>query len=63
MWAQAPLPGTQPGAATTQDSTNDLSLAVGKSVVLDLARPVTRIVVGLGDFAQAQAVKPYADPA
>jgi pilus assembly protein CpaC len=58
MWAQAPLPGTQPGAATTQDSTNDLSLAVGKSVVLDLARPVTRIVVGLGDFAQAQAVSP-----
>jgi pilus assembly protein CpaC len=31
---------------------------VGKSVVLDLARPVTRIVVGLGDFAQAQAVSP-----
>jgi pilus assembly protein CpaC len=31
---------------------------VGKSVVLDLARPVTRIVVGLGGFAQAQAVSP-----
>jgi pilus assembly protein CpaC len=26
--------------------------------VLDLARPVTRIVVGLGDFAEAQAVSP-----
>lgn len=57
MRAQAPPPGTQPGTTTT-DSTNDLSLAVGKSVVLDLARPVTRIVVGLGDFAQAQAVSP-----
>ena len=56
--AQAPPPGTQPAATTNQDSTNDLSLAVGKSVVLDLARPVTRIVVGLGDFAQAQAVSP-----
>jgi len=58
VWAQAPPPGTQPATATSQDSTNDLSLAVGKSVVLDLARPVTRIVVGLGDFAQAQAVSP-----
>ncbi|HEY2472545.1 MAG TPA: pilus assembly protein N-terminal domain-containing protein [Terracidiphilus sp.] len=58
MRAQAPLPGAQPAAATTQDSTNDLSLAVGKSVVLDLARPVTRIVVGLGGFAEAQAVSP-----
>ena len=56
--AQAPPPGTQPAAATSQDSTNDLSLAVGKSVVLDLARPVTRIVVGLGDYAMAQAVSP-----
>ena len=56
--AQAPVPGAQPAAPTTQDSTNDLSLAVGKSVVLDLARPVTRIVVGLGGFAEAQAVSP-----
>jgi pilus assembly protein CpaC len=58
LLAQAPPPGTQPAAATSQDSTNDLSLAVGKSVVLDLARPVTRIVVGLGDYANAQAVSP-----
>src|SRR3984957_12949509 len=58
MWAQAPQPGTQPAATTSQDSTNDLSLAVGKSVVLDLARPVTRIVVGQGGFADAQAVSP-----
>lgn len=56
--AQAPPAGTQPAAATSQDSTNDLSLAVGKSVVLDLARPVTRIVVGSGGFAEAQAVSP-----
>ena len=56
--AQAPPSGAQPAASTSQDSTNDLSLAVGKSVVLDLARPVTRIVVGLGDYAMAQAVSP-----
>jgi pilus assembly protein CpaC len=58
MLAQAPPPGAQPAAANSQDSTNDLSLAVGKSVVLDLARPVTRIVVGMGDYAMAQAVSP-----
>ncbi len=67
LWAQTPPPVapqvaaptvSQPVAAPSQDSTNDLSLAVGKSVVLDLARPVTRIVVGLGGFAQAQAVSP-----
>jgi len=56
--AQAPPAGAQPAAGTSQDSTNDLSLAVGKSVVLDLARPVTRIVVGAGGFAEAQAVSP-----
>jgi pilus assembly protein CpaC len=56
--AQAPPAGAQPAAATSQDSTNDLSLAVGKSVVLDLARPVVRIVVGAGGFAEAQAVSP-----
>jgi pilus assembly protein CpaC len=56
--AQAPAPGAQPAASNSQDSTNDLSLSVGKSVVLDLARPVTRIVVGLGDFAMAQAISP-----
>ena len=56
--AQAPPAGAQPAAATSQDSTNDLSLAVGKSVVLDLARPVTRIVVGAGGFAEAQAISP-----
>jgi len=58
VWAQAPAPVAPQSGTTNQDSTNDLSLAVGKSVVLDLARPVTRIVVGLGDFAQAQAVSP-----
>jgi pilus assembly protein CpaC len=59
---QAPTQVTQtlmqPVGPTSQDSANDLSVTVGKSVVLDLARPVTRIVVGLGDFAEASAVSP-----
>lgn len=48
----------QPVGPVSQDSANDLSVTVGKSVVLDLARPITRIVVGLGDYAEAQAVSP-----
>jgi pilus assembly protein CpaC len=59
---QAPPPVVQtvmqPVGPASQDSANDLSVTVGKSVVLDLARPITRIVVGLGDFAEAQAVSP-----
>jgi pilus assembly protein CpaC len=56
--AQTSAPAPQPASMTSQDSANELSIAVGKSVVLDLARPVTRIVVGLGDFAQASAISP-----
>lgn len=48
----------QPVGPTSQDSSNDLSVTVGKSVVLDLARPIKQIVVGLGDFAEASAVSP-----
>jgi len=51
MSAQTPAPVAAQSGTTNQDSTNDLSLAVGKSVVLDLARPVTLIFVVLGDFA------------
>jgi len=65
----APVPPAQPAAPvvqpilqpvgpSSQDSSNDLSVTVGKSVVLDLARPIRQIVVGLGDFAEATAVSP-----
>lgn len=53
-----PTPILQPVGPTTQDSSNELSVAVGKSVVLDLARPVTRVVLGYGDYAEAMAVSP-----
>lgn len=66
--AKSPAAGQEPAAPTqtvtqsvgpvSQDSANDLSVTVGKAVVLDLARPITRIVVGLGDFAEASAVSP-----
>jgi pilus assembly protein CpaC len=54
----APQPIMQPVGPTNQDSSNDLSVTVGKSVVLDLARPIKQIVVGLGDYAEASAVSP-----
>lgn len=53
-----PAPIMQSVGPTTQDSSNDLSVTVGKSVVLDLARPIKQIVVGLGNFAEATAVSP-----
>ncbi len=48
----------QPVGPASQDSANELSVTVGKSVVLDLARPIRTIVVGLGDIAEASAVSP-----
>jgi pilus assembly protein CpaC len=56
--APVAVPVMQPVGPTSQDSSNDLSVTVGKSVVLDLARPIKQIVVGLGDFAEATAVSP-----
>ncbi len=53
-----PPPPSRPVAAPTQDSTNDLTVSVGKSVVLDMAKPVTQIAVGSGEIAEAVAVSP-----
>lgn len=48
----------QPIQASTQDSANELFVAVGKSVLIDIAKPIQRIAVGLGDVAEATAVSP-----
>jgi pilus assembly protein CpaC len=45
-------------ATTRQDSSNDLSVSVGKSVLIDCVRPVQRVAVGLGEFAEASAISP-----
>jgi pilus assembly protein CpaC len=47
-----------PGGNHRQDSANDLSVVVGKSVVLDCANPVERVAMGLGGIAEATAVSP-----
>lgn len=43
---------------SNQDSSNDLSLTVGKSVLVDFSGPVQRVAVGLSDIAEATATSP-----
>jgi pilus assembly protein CpaC len=56
LQAQTPPLPDQPAAASVQDSTNELYVAVGKSVLVDLAKPISRVTIGLGDIAVAQAI-------
>ncbi len=51
-------PPTQSPGVSNQDSSNELFVAVDKSVLVDVAHPVQRIAVGLGEFAEATAVSP-----
>ena len=53
--AAAPPP-SQPAGASFQDSANELSVAVGKTVLVDCVRPVSRVAIGLGDIAEASAI-------
>ena len=48
----------QAGGASFQDSSNELSVAVGKTVLVDCVRPTTRVAIGLGDVAEATAISP-----
>ena len=57
LCAQA-APPPQPGGATFQDSSNELSVAVGKTVLVDCVRPTTRVAIGLGEVAEATAISP-----
>jgi pilus assembly protein CpaC len=54
--AQTPDSPPQAAGASTQDSANDLTVAVGKSVLVDTARPIERIAVGSSDLAEATAI-------
>jgi pilus assembly protein CpaC len=56
--AQAPQDLQKTPHASTQDSANELFVAIGKSVLIDIAHPIQRIAVGLGDVAEATAVSP-----
>jgi pilus assembly protein CpaC len=48
-----PTPGV-----SGQDAANELFVPVDKSVLVDVARPIQRIAVGLGELAEATAVSP-----
>ncbi|MGB9288962.1 MAG: type II and III secretion system protein family protein [Terracidiphilus sp.] len=58
--AQAsPAPTSNPTEGVRfQDSTNELSVTVGKAVLVDTAQPVQRVAVGVGDIVEAMAVSP-----
>jgi pilus assembly protein CpaC len=58
LQAQTGTPRAPLGGLPNQDSANELSVAVGKSVLVDCARPVARVAIGLGDVAEADAISP-----
>jgi pilus assembly protein CpaC len=58
LQAETPRPVSQPVQTSGHDSANDLSVTVGKSVLVDSARPIARISVGLGEVAEATATSP-----
>jgi len=56
--AQTSTTSSLPGGTPVQDSTNELAVAVGKTVLIDCARPIARVAIGLGEVAEASAVTP-----
>jgi pilus assembly protein CpaC len=44
--------------APSQDSANELSVAVGKTVLIDCARPVSRVAIGAPEVAEASVISP-----
>jgi pilus assembly protein CpaC len=52
-------PGLPPqGGSPNQDSANELSVSVGKSVLIDCAKPVKRVAIGMPEIAEASAISP-----
>jgi pilus assembly protein CpaC len=41
-----------------QDEANELSVAIGKTVLVDTALPIKRVALGLGDIAEVHATSP-----
>ncbi len=58
LWGQAAPAPAAPAETTFADSSNELSVEVGKAVLVDCAQPIQRVAVGMGDFAEATAVSP-----
>jgi pilus assembly protein CpaC len=49
-------PPAPPAQASIQDSANDLYVAVGKTVLVDTAKPIRRIAIGSADVAETHAI-------
>lgn len=58
LHAQAASSPSPASGASFQDSSNELSVAVGKTVLVDCVRPTTRVAIGLGEVAEASAITP-----
>jgi pilus assembly protein CpaC len=58
LQGQTAAPPQPAAGAATQDSSNDLYVSVGKSVLVDSAHQITKVALGSGDIAEATAVSP-----
>ncbi len=58
LLAQTSSSPSQPTGVSTQDSANDLSVAVGKTVLVDIAWPIKRIANNMGEIADVHATSP-----
>ena len=58
LQAQTSPPPPAAAAGVGQDQSNDLSVTVGKSALVDFTKPVIRVAIGLGELAEATAVSP-----
>ncbi len=56
--AQTSSSAAQPAGVSTQDSANDLSVAVGKTVLVDIAFPIKRIANNMAEIADVHATSP-----
>ena len=54
----APASSAQASNRASEESPNDISVSVGKSVVVNSSLPIERVSVGFGDVAEATAVGP-----
>jgi len=51
-------PSPSEPAASTQDSANDLSVAVGKTVLVDTTFPIKRVSIGMSEIAEVHGTGP-----
>lgn len=58
LQAQPAPPPAQPAGSSTQDSANELSVAVGKTVLVDCALPIMRVAIGQGEIAEVHPTSP-----